>query len=71
MTPDYDLSDLAISQANLWLHLHTETIRAEIFLDQVASEEPDHSQQRSGFTDWPQTKIPKPAPGTVRLAREN
>jgi hypothetical protein len=72
MTPDYDLSDLAISQVNLWLHLHTETIRAEILLDQDTCEEPGHSQQRSAFGDWPQTRIPKPlAPGLIRLAREN
>jgi hypothetical protein len=72
MTPDYDLSDLAKSQAELWLYLHADAIRAQIFLDNAASEDPGHSQQRPALGDWPQTKIPKPAaPGPIRFAREN
>jgi hypothetical protein len=72
MTPDYDLSDLAKSQAELWLYLHTDAIRAQIFFDNAASEELGDSQQRSALRVWPQTKIPKPpAPGPVRFVREN
>lgn len=67
MTPDYDLSDLAKYQADLWLYLHTDAIRAQIFLDQATSEDSGHSQPRPAFKDSPQTKIPKrpvEVPGT-------
>jgi hypothetical protein len=35
MTPDYDLSNLETSQADLWLFLRVEAIRAEILADQA------------------------------------
>jgi len=35
MTPDYDLSNLETSQADLWLFLRVDTIRAEILVDQA------------------------------------
>jgi hypothetical protein len=35
MTPDYDLSNLETSQADLWLFLQVEPIRAEIVADQA------------------------------------
>jgi hypothetical protein len=41
MRPDYDLSGLAISQADLWLFLQADAIRAEILLGQA---------RRQGFT---------------------
>lgn len=36
MTPDYDLSNLAYSEADLWLSLHADAIRVRILLDQAA-----------------------------------
>jgi hypothetical protein len=35
MTPDYDLSNLAYSEADLWLSLHADAIRVRILLDQA------------------------------------
>ena len=70
MTPDYDLSGLANSQVGLWLYLHVDAIRGQIFLDQATGAEPGHSRQRSVLTDGTQTtRPPGPVPG--ELAREN
>ncbi len=41
MRPDYDLSGLETSQADLWLFLQADAIRAEILLDQA---------KRQGYT---------------------
>jgi len=30
MTFDYDLSNMSVSEANLWIYLHTDSIRADI-----------------------------------------
>jgi hypothetical protein len=35
MAPDYDLSNLAYSEAELWLRLHADAIRVRILLDQA------------------------------------
>ena len=70
MTPDYDLSGLANSQVDLWLYLHFDAIRAQIFFGQATGAEPGHFQRRSVLTDGTQTTRPRGrAPG--EFAREN
>ena len=46
MTPDYDLSDLANSQADLWLYLHADAIRVRILLDQATRQASGDSRRR-------------------------
>jgi hypothetical protein len=36
MAPDYDLSHLPNSQADLWIYLHVDTILGQIMADQAA-----------------------------------
>jgi len=45
MTPDYDLSDLETSQADLWLRLQVEAIRAQILADQAKRQASTRSKQ--------------------------
>jgi hypothetical protein len=45
MTPDYDLSDLETSQAELWLCLQVEFIRAQILADQAKRQAATRSRQ--------------------------
>jgi hypothetical protein len=47
MTPDYDLSDLANFQADLWLYLQADAIRARILLDQAARQASGHSRPQA------------------------
>jgi hypothetical protein len=35
MTPDYDLSNLPTSQADLWMHLQVDAILGQILADQA------------------------------------
>ncbi len=45
MTPDYDLSNLETSQAELWLCLQVEFIRAQILADQAQRQAATRSRQ--------------------------
>jgi hypothetical protein len=46
MTPDYDLSNLAYSEAKLWLNLHADAIRVRILLDQATHQASGDSRRR-------------------------
>jgi hypothetical protein len=47
MSPDYDLSNLTNFQADLWLYLQADAMRAGIFLDQAARQASGHSRPQA------------------------
>ena len=66
MTPDYDLSNLETSQADLWLLLRVDAIRAEILADQgkrLALPLALGSRAVAAITEKPQATLNSVQPG--------
>jgi hypothetical protein len=70
MKPDYDLSNLETSQADLWLSLRVDAICAQILINQA--NRPASTTRSSDPQSWPEAvfwHIPCVNPNTAPLSR--
>ena len=72
MIPDFDLSNLAEYQADLWLYLHSDAIRAQISSIEPQARNPVTLSNGPPPEIGPQTRIPIPSALVHRKwSREN